>query len=71
MANERQDFASKGPFNQEYTGYTPLLLAVATGGQNLECIKILVKAKADLLVLDPVGNNVFHIAALNQNQVAM
>lgn len=70
-ANERQDFATKGVFNQEYTGYTPLMLAVATGGQNLECIKILVKAKANIHAIDPVGNNVFHIAAINQNLNAM
>lgn len=32
LASERQDFTAKGPFNQEYTGYSPLMLAVAAGG---------------------------------------
>jgi ankyrin repeat protein len=32
---------------------------------------VLVQNKADLSVLDPIGNNVFHIAALNQNSAAL
>ena len=71
LANERQDFATKGVFNQEYTGYTPLMLAVVTGGQNLDCVKLLVCARANIHVVDPVGNNIFHIAAINQNLYAL
>ncbi len=47
-AIERQDFNSKGAFNQEYTGYSPLMLATATGGQNIRCVKLLVEKGADL-----------------------
>ena len=32
LASERQDFNVKGSFSHEYTGYTPLMLAVAAGG---------------------------------------
>lgn len=70
LASERLDFAAK-TFSSEYTGYTPLMLAVAAGGQNIDCVKVLVQNKADLSVLDPIGNNVFHIAALNQNSAAL
>lgn len=39
-AIEKKDFAapSTTAFSQEYTGYTPVMLAVAGGGQNLECV---------------------------------
>ncbi len=43
------------------------MLAVAGGGQNTECVRMLIKNKADLTLKDPVGNSVFHIAALNHN----
>lgn len=65
LAFEKPDFNAKGAFNQEYTGYTPLMLAVAGGGQNLEAVKILIANKADLTVKDPVGNSVLHVAAIN------
>lgn len=71
LAFEKLDFNAKGPLNQEYTGYTPLMLAVAGGGQNLEAVKLLVANKADLTVKDPVGNSVLHVAAINQNDAAL
>jgi len=39
------------------------MLAVAGGGQNLECVKLLIQAKADATILDPLGNTILHIAA--------
>ena len=66
-ATEKQDFSQKGQFVREYTGYTPLMLAVAGGGQNLECVKLLVASKADTQVQDTVGNNIFHIAVTHGN----
>lgn len=70
-AKEALDFAQKGPLKKEYDGYTPLLLAVAGGGQNAECIRILISNKADLTASDAVNNSVLHIAAINQNVPAM
>jgi len=46
-ASEKLDFTQKGTLTKEFTGYTPLMLAVAGGGQNLECVKLLIAAKAD------------------------
>ncbi len=71
LASEKKDFNATGTFNQEYTGYTPLMLATAGGGQNLECVKLLVQAMADLTTQDPVGNTVLHIAAYHQNYLVM
>ena len=71
LSGEQQDFNVKGTFTQEYTGYTPLMLAVAGGGQNIECVKVLVASKADLTVLDPLGNTVLHIAVANDNLDAL
>lgn len=71
LSTEKKDFNAVGVFNKEYTGYTPIMLATAGGGQNLDCIKQLLNAKADLTVLDEVGNNVLHIAAYHQNCLAL
>jgi hypothetical protein len=45
LASEKKDFQQTGPFNQEYTGYTPIMLSVASGGQNIDCTKLLFEAK--------------------------
>lgn len=71
LASEKKDFNATGAFNKEYTGYTPIMLAAAGGGQNLECVKQLVQAKADLSIQDPVGNTVMHIAAYHQNHLVL
>jgi ankyrin repeat protein len=64
LASEKLDFGAKGPLNLEFTGYTPLMLGVAGGGQNMECVRILLDNKADVKVTDPIGNSVLHIAVL-------
>ncbi|CDW79057.1 ankyrin repeat domain-containing [Stylonychia lemnae] len=66
-STEKLDFTQKGTLTKEFTGYTPLMLAVAGGGQNLECVKLLIQAKADTGILDPLGNTILHIAASYQN----
>lgn len=47
------------------------MLSVAAGGHTLECTRLLIDSKADLTAVDPVGNNVLHIAALHQNHAAL
>jgi ankyrin repeat protein len=47
------------------------MLAVAAGGQNVESVRILIEGKADLTVKDPVGNGLLHIAATNNNDLAL
>lgn len=47
------------------------MLAVAGGGQNTECLRALYRAKAILTTIDPVGNNLLHIAARNKNHPAL
>jgi Ankyrin repeat len=46
LASEKVDINATKGFNQEYTGYTPLMLAVAGGGQNAESVRILIAHKA-------------------------
>jgi hypothetical protein len=48
LASEKKDFNSTGQFNQEYAGYSPLMLSVVGGGQNIECTKLLMEAKCNL-----------------------
>jgi ankyrin repeat protein len=71
LASEKLDFTQKSTLTKEFTGYTPLMLAVAGGGQNIECIRILVANKADLSIVDPLGNTILHIAATYQNNEAL
>ena len=52
---------------KEMTGFTPLMLAVASGDQNLECVKLLLGAKADYKKQDPKNNSILHIAAIYEN----
>jgi ankyrin repeat protein len=63
LSTEKKDFNAIGSYQLEYTNYTPIMLAAAGGGQNLDCIKQLVTAKADLTRLDGVENNILHVAA--------
>ena len=54
----------------EFTGYTPLMLAIAGGNKNLECVEILIHHGANINCRDKFGNNLFHIAALyNNNEI--
>lgn len=57
----------KGVFTQEMAKYTPLMLAVAGSDNNIECVKTLLKNKANYQVVDTADNNLLHIAALNGN----
>ncbi len=47
------------------------MLSVVGGGQNIDCTRLLLDAKCNLSVLDPVNNNVLHLAALHQNYHAL
>ena len=68
-AMEEHDPSTKvpGPFKREMHGYTPLMLAIAKGDENLECAKLLLREGADFSRKDEYGNTVLHIAALNGN----
>lgn len=46
------------------TGFTPLMLAVASGGHNIESVDILIRVKADQTITDSNGNTLLHIAAI-------
>lgn len=70
-ATEKQDFSQKGTMTKEFTGYTPLMLSVAGGGQNIECTKLLVSKGADVTVKDQFGNTLLHIAAIYGNNEAI
>lgn len=54
-------------FVAEMAKYTPLMLAVAGDDKNLECVKTLLKNKANYKVVDQYENNLLHIAAMNGN----
>lgn len=56
---------------KEFTDYTPLMLSVAGGGQNIECTRLLVSKGADVTVKDPFGNTLLHIAAIYGNNEAI
>ena len=71
LASEKKDFQSTTTFNQEYTGYTPLMLSVVGGGQNLECTKFLLSHHAALTLTDPVDNTILHLATLHSNHLAL
>ena len=66
-AIEKLDYNQKGPLVKEYAGFTPIMLAVAEGAQNIEAVRILLANKADTTILDTYGNNILHIAAHYQN----
>lgn len=56
-----------GLVKQEFSGYTPLMLAVASEDKCLECVKLLLKAGADLNKQDFFGDTIGHIAGMNKN----
>lgn len=45
-------------------GYTPLMLAVAQGDKNIDCVKVLLGHQADYKKKDSYDNNLLHIAAI-------
>ena len=51
------------PYEREWVGYMPLMLACASSLSNLETVKLLLTSKADPTVTDANGNTLFHIAA--------
>ena len=66
-AMEHQDKHTKtsAPYVREFSKYTPLMLAVAGGDHNLDCVKALLNKGVDYKCEDDNGNTVLHIAALN------
>lgn len=68
-ATEEQDRVSlkETKFIKEMSKYTPLMLCVAKGDENLDCIKLLLQYNADYTKKDLYENTILHIAALNGN----
>jgi len=66
-AMEHQDRHAKTslPYVREYSKYTPLMLAIAAGDHNLDCVKALLSKGVNYKGEDEYGNSVLHIAALN------
>jgi len=58
-------------FAKEMSKYTPLMLAVSKGDENLDCLKYLLEAGADYTRKDTFDNTVLHIAALNGNNAML
>lgn len=52
---------------KELSKYTPLMLTVAKGDENLDCLKVLLQQDANFLAKDEYNNGLLHIAALNGN----
>ena len=50
---------------REYNKYTPLMLAIAGGDHNLDCVKALLNKGANYKCEDDQDNTVLHIAAMN------
>ena len=52
------------PFQTEYEGFTPLMLAVVSEKSNLEVVKQLLASQATFTIREKVtGDNILHIAA--------
>lgn len=66
-AKEVADIHAKGSFTKELSRYTPLMLTVAKGDENLDCLKVLLQHDANFLAKDEYNNGLLHIAALNGN----
>ena len=47
------------------------MLAIAAGGYNLSCVKILITNKANFRLLDPAENSILHIAVNSKNAPAL
>jgi ankyrin repeat protein len=50
---------------KEMSKYTPLMLCVAKGDENLDCVKMLLRHSADYKRKDEYNNTILHIAAIN------
>ena len=62
-ATEAKDVKMTMAFKPEYTGYTPLMLAVVSPHSDLACIQMLLSAKADYSVLEKgTGNDIFFLS---------
>ena len=67
---EQLDRNSKSSLTKEYTGYTPLMLAVAGNDQTGDTVRVLLNGGADYKREDEFGNTVLHIAAMHsKNQI--
>lgn len=56
-----------GTVKQEFSGYTPVMLAAASNDKCLDCVKILLEAGANKTISDVFGDQIAHIAGLNKN----
>tara|TARA_B110000285_G_scaffold233275_1_gene306558 strand:- start:1876 stop:3093 length:1218 start_codon:yes stop_codon:yes gene_type:complete len=54
-------------FVKEFAGYTPLMLAVAKGDENFDCLQALLAQGANFNCKDEYDNNLLHVAALYSN----
>ena len=50
-------------FKPEWTGYTPLMLAIVSPNCDLECVKLLLANNVDYSAKDNQGNGILHIVA--------
>lgn len=55
------------PYVKEFARYTPIQLAAAGSGKNLECVKLLLQAGANYACKDDAENNLLHVASQAQN----
>lgn len=58
---------AQGPFQREYYGYTPLMLACASPKESLDCVRCLLSEGANFKSKDEFGNTILHLAAMNGN----
>jgi len=68
-AMEEQDKhgSKSSTFQKEWSKYTAIMLTVAKGDENLDCLKYLLKYDANYNLTDISGNTLLHIAATNGN----
>jgi len=66
QAMEEPDKHSKSTsYQREFLKYTPLMLTIAGGDQNLDCMRLLLQQGANFQCKDLTGNSILHIAAMN------
>jgi hypothetical protein len=59
-----------GPLQQEYLGYSPLMLAIISPHSDIDIIKTLLAASANVQILERnTSNNLIHIAALHCDNI--
>ena len=63
----KRDSSISGGFVREFSKYTPLMLTVAKGDENLDCLKLILQHGADFRCKDENSNTLLHIAAMNNN----